>query len=148
MGNSKFGGYLQTLSNVAVLVGVVFVIVELRQNRNDLVSANFWAMAEASVAVWTPLALDAELAAIESKVRRGLPLTDVETVRYEAYSWIRLEQAWVMYDLMRQGVISDAEWRSGSLVPNRDRAERDSIFARMISDGPMPQELKAALLQN
>ena len=105
-------------------------------------------MTQFSVAVWQPLVENDDLAAISLKVRKGETLTEVETIRYEAYAWLRLEQIWSMYDLHRGGVIPESEWQQNSLgtFSAQTRAAQDSIFARVISEEPMPPDSKAALL--
>ena len=145
MTSEKAQIWLQTITNLAVLFGIVFVIIELRQNQADLsLTAAEWATSS-SVAVWQTMASSQELADIEAKVRRGEQLTDVEYIRYEAYTWIRLEQVWSIYDAHRNGALSDMDYEVG-IAPSRDRAGTDTVFARIIRDGPMPEELLQELL--
>src|SRR4051812_43253092 len=141
----KFSSYLTVATNVGVLVGLAFVVIQLRQNNANLVTANQWALAQTSVAVWQPLVESQELAALELKVNRREALSDVDSVRYTAFVWMRLEQVWTAYELHEKGVISDVEWAE-SYVPTQVRASTYSIVANTIRTGPMPPPLKKLLL--
>src|SRR4051812_20077613 len=145
MQREKLGRYLTVATNIGVLVGLVFVVIQLRQNNANLATANQWALAQSSVTVWQSLVENEDLARVELKVRRRQPLSDVDSVRYEAYVWIRLEQVWSGYELFKKGVLSRAEW-AGTYQPTQDRAATSPLVAGVIRNGPMPEELKALLL--
>lgn len=141
----KFTPYLNVATNIGVLVGLVFVVVQLRQNNDNLATANQWALAQTSVAVWQPLVDNDDLARIELKVRGGQSLTDVEAIRYEAYVWIRLEQVWTAFELHNQAVLSESDWEA-SFASTQARASAYPFVAAVIRSGPMPPDLKALLL--
>ena len=141
----KLISYLTVATNISVLIGLLLVLVQLRQNSANLVTANEWALAQSSGAVWQALVENEDLARIELKVGKREALSDVDSLRYNAYIWMRLEQVWTAYELHDRGVLSDAEWRA-SYTPTQLRASEYPIVASAIRNGPMPPLLKGLLL--
>ena len=137
--------YLTVATNISVVVGLLLVLVQLRQNNANLITANEWALAQSSAAVWQALVESEDLARIELKVGRREALSEVDSVRYSAYIWTRLEQVWSAYELHDRNVLSDAEWR-GIYTPTQLRAAAYPIAASAIRNGPMPAPLKGLLL--
>ena len=142
----RLTSYLAVATNVGVLVGLAFVVVQLRQNNANLLTANQWALAQSSIAVWQPLVESPDLARLELKVRKHEPLSDVDSIQYSAFVWMRLEQVWTAFELHEKGVISDAEWTT-SYAPTQLRAAAYPIVANTIRSGPMPPPLKKLLLE-
>jgi len=141
----KLLSYLTVATNISVLVGLLLVLVQLRQNTANLVTANEWALAQSSVTVWQALAENDDLARIELKVGKREALSEVDSLRYTAYIWMRLEQVWSAYELHRRNVLSDAEWQD-NYSPTQLKASAYPIVASAIRNGPMPDPLKALLL--
>jgi hypothetical protein len=146
MNVDRLSSYLTVATNIGVLVGLFLVLVQLRQNDANLATANQWALAQSSAAVWQVLIDNEDLARLELKVRKHEALSDVDSLRYDAYVWMRLEQVWSAYELHDRGVLSDAEW-ADSYAPTRSRASTYPIVANTIRNGPMPPPLKAILLE-
>lgn len=133
MNNDKINQWLTTIANFGVIVGIVFLVIEVRQtstqieqNTAALSAQTFWQIIDSSNALRQEFATDPELAQlILSGNKDPLVLTELERERY--IQWTRtqlsfLEAYWISYE---KGLLDD-----------RDAAGmRGSVCERFEADG-------------
>ena len=137
--------YISIVTNLAVVVGVLLLLIELRQNNAALATANSWTLTQTSNEVWRVLADNDDLADLELAVRAGKALTGRDSLQYAAFVWIRLEQIWSAYDLYQSNDFAELQWRD-VVRPTQARAATDRFWQQLIAESPMPDELKGELL--
>jgi hypothetical protein len=85
MKNIDLGQTIQTLANIGVIAGIVFLIFELRQNNAALESQSRMSHAEGRSEYFNRLSTDPVLMPIMVKARLGQPLDAVEEARLIAH---------------------------------------------------------------
>ena len=117
MNNQKLNQWLTTLANFGVVVGIIFLIVEIRQtsmqieqNTAAISGQAFFQLSESSSSTKMAFVQDAELAEL---VMRGNEdpesLTELERARFINWTRVRfnfLESYWLYY---RKGLIDDRD---------------------------------------
>ena len=111
MKSENLRGLLDLAGGAAVLIGLVFVGLELRQNTEAVEAASLQNQTDASTEFLLLIASDPELARIwvESS-RRPDQLGEVDLVRYFFLSrarWLRMQNAYLQW---RRGTLSDEDW--------------------------------------
>jgi len=115
--NDKLNQWLATLANFGVVIGIIFLVIEIRQtsmqieqNTAAISGEAFFKLNENSSASKIIFAQDAELAAIVLKGNEDpVSLTEVERARYIDWTRARfnfLEAYWVY---RRKGLIDDSD---------------------------------------
>ncbi len=85
MDNKKLNSWLSLAANFGVVVGLVLLIVELRQNTAMMESEVHQSRTEAAQSEQQAVFNSDFLPRVLVKVKRGDDLTDEELIRYEAY---------------------------------------------------------------
>ncbi|WOJ92140.1 hypothetical protein R0135_10105 [Congregibacter variabilis] len=103
---------VEVVSALVVLLGLVFVGLELRQNTNAVQAATFQGLTDATNDAVLLLAGDAELARIFSKgVADPTSLDENEYVRFTLWNrtfWVRMQNA---YSQWHRGTLTDEDWK-------------------------------------
>jgi hypothetical protein len=106
----KFDQWLNTLASAGVIIGLIFVAVEIRQNTQATISASSEALTTQSLD-FLALGIDSEvLAPAIHKLKSGQPLTDFEQdqlQRHQYFNFRIFENAYLQY---RRGFYDDTEW--------------------------------------
>jgi hypothetical protein len=111
MKSENLRGLLDLAGGAAVLIGLVFVGLELRQNTEAVEAASLQNQTDASTEFLLLIASDAELARIwfESS-RHPDQLSEIDSIRYFFLSrarWLRMQNAYLQW---RRGTLSDEDW--------------------------------------
>jgi hypothetical protein len=111
MNNEKLRGLLDLAGASAVLIGLVFVGLELRQNTAAVEAASLQNLTDASSEYLLMLASDVELARIWLDASRDRSqLSEIDTTRYFFLTrarWLRMQNAYLQW---RRGTLSDEDW--------------------------------------
>jgi hypothetical protein len=114
MASDSINRWASLSANIGVLIGLIFLIVELKQANDLALASAYRSRGEEIQAAMQEIALSAELAEIQVKVNtQGLgALDDVETVRYRA--WInagvfRMQNQYNDYEL---GFLDDESYQA------------------------------------
>ncbi len=86
MKNIKVGQAIGVLANVGVIVGIVFLVIELQQNREMMRAQTRNELSQGIVELMTVLATNAELASLRRRADNAEELTEDETYRYETFT--------------------------------------------------------------
>ncbi len=121
MGDSKnrnLRSFFETLGIGAVLIGLIFVGIEIRQNTAAIQAATMQGLTDASQEYMLLLASDSELAEIVRKGRNAPDqLNEKESLQFFYFmraKWMRYQNAFFQY---QRGTIGDEDWAFyGSLI--------------------------------
>ena len=110
MENNRLAGWLTLGANVAVLIGIVLIVVELDQNRDSMRAQTRNDIAETVVQLTSTIASDGELASIRRRANAGEELSPDEASRY-ALLTVAIVRYWenVHYQY-RQGLYDRVEF--------------------------------------
>ena len=116
--NRNLRSFFETLGIGAVLIGLIFVGIEIRQNTAAVQAATMQGLTDASQEFMLLLGSDAELAEIEQKGRYAPDqLNEIESLQYFFFMrarWMRYQNAFFQY---QRGTIGDEDWAFyGSLI--------------------------------
>ena len=103
MNASKVNEWLGLGANVAVLVGIVFLVFELRSNTESNRIALTTQFSSNWVAINSDVATNRELAAVVQKALADAELDDTETIQLDFFIQQRAAQAAMMRRLYREG---------------------------------------------
>lgn len=110
MSNVNLRGLVEIIGLVAVLLGLVFVGLELRQNTAALSAQAVFELNDSSNESHRALAQDAALAALVSKgYENPAALTDLELERYARWMRVRFNLAEAGWLYQEQGLIDDGD---------------------------------------
>lgn len=111
METEKLRGLLELAGAGAVLLGLVFVGLELRQNTEAVEAASLQNQTDASTEFLLLIASDVELARIWLAASTDVSqLSEIDLVRYFLISrarWLRMQNAYLQW---RRGTLSDEDW--------------------------------------
>ena len=111
MNRENLNLWLSFITNIAVLVGLIFVGYEIRQNTAQLRAESSQSITESVNALNAGLYSDGELADLLIRGTENLEsLNSVERSRFDAFQFARLNIAEYVLDLEREGV-SDLNFR-------------------------------------
>jgi len=120
MSNDNFRGWIEILSNLGVLIGIVFLVYELNQNSVSQRMEAKLALSERFAEFDGSLAENSDLAQLVAKADfEGADLTPLEWSRYRAHynRWMSiLMRVQALHD---DGVFNDADWREYVCEPSR-----------------------------
>lgn len=122
MKTENLRGILELIGSGAVLVGLIFVGLELRQNTAAMEAASLQNQTDASTNFLTLVASDAELARIwlEASIDPG-QLNELDSFRYFVLArarWLRMQNAYLQW---QRGMLTDNDWGFyEGLVCNRE----------------------------
>ena len=134
MRNLEIKSILEVLSAAAVLLGLVFVGFELRQNTAAVEASSRQSTADASVAWLLTIASEPELAhlwGIASKEPQKLSDTEaIQLHRLLRSQWIRVQNAYLQW---KNGTLSDDDWNTyvGFICRTRTQAELNANAANL-----------------
>lgn len=118
---------LELLSAAAVLLGLVFVGFELRQNTAAVESANRQSVNDGSVMWLLTIGTDPDLAHLwEIGSQNPEELTDTELAQLhylQRAQWVRFETAYLQW---KNGMLNDDDWGTYATIICRADAETDS----------------------
>ena len=104
-------GLLDLAAGVAVLIGLVFVGLELRQNTAAVEAASLQNMTDASTDYLLRIASDVELTRIWIDARDDQnKLSEIDSYRYFLLSrvrWLRMQNSYLQW---RRGMLNDEDW--------------------------------------
>ena len=111
MNHERWRGLLDLAGAGAVLIGLVFVGLELRQNTEAVEASSLQNLTDASTEYVLMLAADEDLARIW-RVGSLDPsqLSDMDSIRYFLLNrgrWLRMQNAYLQW---RRGTLSDEDW--------------------------------------
>jgi hypothetical protein len=120
--NRNLRSFFETLGIGAVLIGLIFVGIEIRQNTAAIQAATMQGLTDASQEYMLLLGSDAELAEIVRKGRNAPDqLNEIESLQYFWFMrarWMRYQNAFFQY---QRGTIGDEDWAFyGSLICGAD----------------------------
>lgn len=104
-------GFLDLAGGLAVLVGLIFVGLELRQNTSAVEAASLQNQTDASTNYLLLIAADEDLARIWMQaIRDPDQLSEIDALRYFLMSrsrWLRMQNAFQQW---RRDALTDADW--------------------------------------
>lgn len=111
MQTERLRGFLDLAGGIAVLIGLIFVGLELRQNTAAVEAASMQDQTNASTDFLLLIAADEELARIwmEATVDPD-KLSEIDSQRYFLISrsrWLRMQNAYLQW---RRGTLTDEDW--------------------------------------
>lgn len=111
MPTERIRGILDFAGAIAVLVGLIFVGLELRQNTAAVEAASLQDQTDASTDFLLLIAADEELARIWMAATKDPDqLSEIESQRYFLISrsrWLRMQNAYLQW---RRGTLTDEDW--------------------------------------
>lgn len=111
MKTDSLKGILELVGSGAVLVGLIFVGLELRQNTQALEAASLQNQTDASTNFLTLVASDGELARIWLEATAdSSQLNEVDSFRYFMLArarWLRMQNAFLQW---KRGMLTDDDW--------------------------------------
>lgn len=126
------GSRIKTLAELvgmaAVVLGLVFVGLELRNNTEAVKAATFQSLTDISNTFLMQIAADPELARIQGSARAGVlrALTPADSTRYwqvERAFWVRMQNVFSQYS---RGTLAEEDFfLYRQVVCGADRGERD-----------------------
>ncbi len=109
--NRNLRSFFETLGIGAVLIGLIFVGIEIRQNTAAIQAATMQGLTDASQEYMLLLGSNAELAEIVRKGRNAPDqLNEIESLQYFYLMWarwMRFQNAFFQY---QRGTIGDEDW--------------------------------------
>lgn len=109
----KANTYLSMVTNAAVLIGLLLVIIELRQNSKSLDAQIRMSLAGAYQNNLSRVITDPSLAALVVKANADTTsITFPERLRIVSWQAEQLAVLYAAYELYEDGTISDSAWRS------------------------------------
>jgi len=109
--NIDLGRTLNTLANVGVIAGIIFLAVELNQNNEFLELEARATRAQIFLDGWERIASDSELVALMIKDRKNEVLTDAEEMQLNAY-WMGY---FIRWEWTYENISSERNRRAESL---------------------------------
>ena len=107
----RMRGILDFAGGVAVLIGLIFVGLELRQNTAAVEAANLQDQTDASTEFLLLVAADEDLARIWMEATRDPDqLSEIDAQRYFLVSrarWLRMQNAYLQW---RRGTLTEEDW--------------------------------------
>jgi hypothetical protein len=111
MKTKKLKRLIDLVTAVAVLIGLIFVGLELRQNTTAIEAASMQNQTDASTGFLLLVASDVELARIWREASQDRSqLSEIDSTRYFLLSrarWLRMQNAYLQW---RRGMLSDEDW--------------------------------------
>ena len=111
MKSERLRGILDFAGGIAVLIGLIFVGLELRQNTAAVEAASLQDQTDASTNFLLLIAADEELARIWMEATKDPnQLSDIDSQRYFFISrsrWLRMQNAYLQW---RRGTLTDEDW--------------------------------------
>ena len=111
MKNIKMGDILELVGAVAVLIGLVFVGLELRQNTAAMEAATLQNQTDASTGFLLLIASDPELSRIWlDSMDDSVEMNELDTLRFFWISrarWLRMQNAYLQW---QRGSLNDEDW--------------------------------------
>lgn len=111
LNTDRLRGYFELVGSGAVLVGLIFVGLELRQNTAAVEAASLQNQTDASTDFLTLVASDAELARIWIAASEDPgQLNEIDSFRYLMLArarWLRMQNAYLQW---RRGMLTDEDW--------------------------------------
>lgn len=112
MANDNLRGWIEILSNVGVLIGIVFLVYEINQNNIGQRMEAKLALSERFAELDGSVAENAELARLLVKADvEGAELSPVEFLQYQAHNNRWLSILMRVEALHEDGVFNDVDWR-------------------------------------
>lgn len=110
MKDDRLAGWLTLGANVAVLIGIVLIVVELDQNRDSMRAQTRNELAAQISELLSMIASDGELASIRRRADAGEELTPDESYRYEVLTIATLRYWENVHYQYRQGLYDSIEF--------------------------------------
>jgi hypothetical protein len=111
--SGKLRAMVELVAAVAVLVGLIFVGLELRQNTDAVQAATLQSQTDASTEFLQLIAADADLARIVFQARGGGgQLSELDSFRnfmLVRARWIRIHNAYLQW---QRGTLSEDDWKT------------------------------------
>jgi len=107
MNKSNLNDWLAPIANIAVIAGIVFLGIEVRQNNQLLRAEAVSALLDTRMILNQEVFSNKSVAELLAKNRRNEPLTDVELIRLQA-GFSRMLMGWQRdYFLFQEGILSE-----------------------------------------
>ena len=110
MKNSRLTGWITVSANVAVLIGIALIVVELGQNRDSLRAQTRNELSSKIVDFLSMIASDGELASIRRRADAGEELTVDEAMRCELLTIANVRYMENVHYQYRQGLFDEVEY--------------------------------------
>lgn len=124
MNFDKLNNSLSTIANFGVIVGLIFVVVELNQNTN-IAEVNAYQNLISQVNEMNQIrATDSELAELDMKAQMGEELTPLEARQYRSFYRLATRHADMAYLQFEKRLISEDQLY-GVIGPLRNHLRRD-----------------------
>lgn len=111
MDSSKLNSWLTLAANIGVLLGLLLLVVEIRQNTAASKAQTAQAIIDSSRDFLVEIAMDEEFALLRETGHLDTEeLSEVDAIRFTAYSrgnWLYFQNVWVQWTL---GVVDDRIW--------------------------------------
>ena len=109
MKNSNVVQIISLLANVGVVLGLVFLGVEVYQS-NQMNRTNAWNnLIQTGIDFNDGIAQNSDLAEILAKSNNDESLTDAEAIRLRAFTAASMQRVWLDYQQINTGIISPEE---------------------------------------
>jgi hypothetical protein len=109
--SSKLNSWLTLAANIGVLVGLLLLVVEIRQNTAASQAQTAQAIIDSSRNFLVGIAMDEDFARIREAGQSDISsLSDSDAYRFAAYSrgnWLYFQNVWIQWTL---GVVDDRIW--------------------------------------
>ncbi len=142
------GQAIQTLANLGVIAGIVFLAVEISQNNDELASQSRNTLYQMRADLQEAYIYNrGGIADLDGKAARGEPLTQIEQGRLGSRRSHILQTLEYMFQEDREGTMKSAGWVAIvfgndpdlSEVWDRSRGIRDPEFVEWFEESVMPQ---------
>jgi len=107
----KFGSWLSLTANLAVLIGIIFLAIEVRHAGNSAKMQMQDSVADGFNALAMQLAIDPALARVYViGLNDPQRLTDIEAVQFGMFFRAYVNQQYRVFQQFQLGVMSEADW--------------------------------------
>lgn len=111
MESTKLNSWLTLAANIGVILGLLLLVVEIRQNTAASKAQTAQAIIDSSRDFLLEIAMDEEFALLRTTGHSNIEdLSDLDAIRFTAYSrgnWLYFQNVWVQWTL---GVVDDRIW--------------------------------------
>jgi hypothetical protein len=146
MNSTKLNSWLTLGANIGVIIGLILLVVEIRQNTSASQAQAAQAIIDSSRNFLVGIAMDEEFARLRAAAESSFSsLSESDAYRFTAYTrgnWLYFQNVWIQWDL---GVVDDRIWwtvkeiiceiqsRPGNLKEwEKHRAVMDADFAKIV----------------
>ena len=138
----KYALIAEIVSGIAIVVTLIFLIIEVDGNTEATLAANRQSVASRVETILLTPAMSPELAAVLDKAEREMPLSDIERRSYHGYVAARLRNAEEAFLQFQDGQLSEQYFltRAVSVLATLEATQAQALWAQWRDGGRFTPE--------